>query len=209
MSPNCRVEFEPQQATAPTSEMGIAQVCERPAPIAAIPPCRLVSGTGVLELIRDASAPNWPSLLSPQQTAELSFYCAQVCLYPADIAIALDRPETVTGTELLWVVPLPSRPSIFSPQHCMVPSLSIAQACRSPVSIAIAEVSPNTGDGTVLSVLEPLPNLPLAFEPQHLTEPLLSRAQVKLLPAETAVACGAITAPPVAPAPPVALPPTA
>ena len=52
---------------------------------------------------------------------------AQVWYPPDEIAMALDKPETVTGTDELFVVPSPSWPKSLYPQHWTVPAEIKAQ----------------------------------------------------------------------------------
>jgi hypothetical protein len=94
------------------------------------------------------------------------------------IEVAVDIPETVTGTALLTFVPFPSCPELLFPQHCTSPLDSNAHVWESEAEIAMAGFKPNTVTGVRLSSLLLFPSLEDQFDPQHLTTPLESNAQV-------------------------------
>jgi hypothetical protein len=65
--------------------------------------------------------------LIPQHFISPSSKRAHVCKSPAEMAIASDIPETLTGVRLLVVLEFPSCPKLLSPQHRTLPSPTIAQ----------------------------------------------------------------------------------
>src|SRR5919199_605110 len=82
---------------------------------------------GVSRRARVVPSPSFPLVLSPQQRPVPSVITAQVKKTPAVIAVAPDRPATLTGDNELIRVPFPSCPVKFAPQQRAVPSLSTAQ----------------------------------------------------------------------------------
>ena len=64
--------------------------------------------TGVEEFVV-LPLPSWPSLFWPQHWTVLADVSAQVCIKPAETAVALEIPDTVTGVDALVVVPFAER----------------------------------------------------------------------------------------------------
>jgi hypothetical protein len=81
-----------------------------------------------VELLVVVPLPSSPSKFEPQHFVAPVLRRAQVCSSPAlSSATPLCSPLTLTGIELLVVVPLPSSPSKFEPQHFAAPALVTAQ----------------------------------------------------------------------------------
>ncbi len=98
-------------------------------------------------------------------------------MFPAETAVAVVIPETMTGVEELVSVPVPSWPEPLYPQHVTLPSENRAQVWMFPAETAVAVVRPTkTGVGAFIVV--PLPSWPEPLYPQHATVPSESRAQV-------------------------------
>jgi hypothetical protein len=101
------------------------------------------------------------------------------------MAIAPDRPETVTGVEWLVVELLPSWPYALEPQQRAVPTHDDRQVCAPPAEIAVAPARPETVPGVVRFDVEPVPSRPEPPAPQQRTVPPATSAQVWLVPAST------------------------
>src|SRR5580698_3237030 len=111
--------------------------------------------------------PSSPRELSPQHLTVPPEMSAQLSARPTATAVALDRPDTVTGVVEHFapvhvvVVAAPSSPYVLSPQHWTAPVESTTQECDSPVASAVA-VPPRPfarpGDGSL--VVPPLPSCP-------------------------------------------------
>ena len=67
--------------------------------------------------------PRFPNSLSPHAHTVPSLLSASVWSRAPAIATTFARPDTLTGIDLLVVVPSPSVPNLFQPHIQTVPSL--------------------------------------------------------------------------------------
>ena len=75
-----------------------------------------------MEWLVSVPSPSWPKSFPPQVHTEVSAEMPLVRVAmdeskPAEILVTWDKPDTVTGTGLLAMVPLPSWPRRLSPQR--------------------------------------------------------------------------------------------
>ena len=133
--------------------------------------------------------PSWPDPLYPQHRTPPEVRVAQVCAKPLEMAVAVEIPDTMTGTlESVAEDPLPSAPQALLPQQRTDWSVRAAQVWPPPAETAAAPVRPVTVAGTSVSVVVPLPNCPRLFHPQQRASPLLRATQVWSWPAAMLVA---------------------
>ena len=93
----------------------------------------------------------------PQQLTVPLATSAQVWLWPATTATAVEMPDTTTALNalLLPLTPFPSSPEPLEPQHRSVPSAMSAHACVVPLATAIALVTPWTAIGVGVLIVPP------------------------------------------------------
>jgi hypothetical protein len=179
-SPSRPSPFDPQQRAVESART--AQVWLDPAEMWVTPdnvvPALVVTATGTERLLVVPS-PSSPLPFDPQQRAVESARTAQVWELPAEMWVTPDNVvpapvfTTVTGTDLLVVVPSPSRPRSFVPQQRAVESARTAQVWFPPAEMWVIpdNVVPalvfTTVTGTELGVLVPSPSRPLTFDPQQ------------------------------------------
>jgi hypothetical protein len=90
----------------------------------------------------------------------------QECCPPALSPAKVSPPDTGTGIELLFVVPLPSWPHLLNPQQYAAP-LVVSPQVLWVALIALKLRPPDTGTGVAASVVVPLPRRPYALLPQQ------------------------------------------
>src|SRR6266704_3341704 len=144
--------------------------------------------SGVVWLV-SVPSPSCPELLPPHAKTEVVVPPGRVAREesaPAEMAVTWDKPATLTGTELLTVVPLPSWPSWLAPQARTVPSERSARLKRKPAETLVTPVSPATWTGVSWAgLIVPLPTWPVSLRPQAHTVPSDRRARLWLAPADT------------------------
>ena len=92
-------------------------------------------------------------MLRPQHRIDPSDITAHVWEVPAEIAVAVEMPETITGTGLLAELLLPRRPMLLLfPQQLTDPSASSAHVWEVPAEIEVAVEIPETVTGVGLFV---------------------------------------------------------
>lgn len=119
--PSCPSPFQPKHCSVPPARI----MHDWPPPQAtADAPLAPVMTLGTLEL---PPAPSWPCEFFPQHEIPV-LNTAHVWYHPAEIMVAPDKPDTLTGM-LDRVFPLfPSSPSVLNPQQLTAPPDTSAHA---------------------------------------------------------------------------------
>jgi hypothetical protein len=154
-SPNCPAALSPQHLSTPvvvSAQLWLA------ATIAATPPVRPVTGTGVT-CGAVLALPNYPTSFAPQHLTPPPVVSAQECPTPAaTAATALDRPDTAPGVRPSVVVPFPNCPFELAPQQSAAPPVVTAQTWLAPaLTDATPLVRPVTATGVTRVTVDPSP----------------------------------------------------
>src|SRR5438477_460533 len=160
--PSSPYTSEPQHFAEPL--LVTAQVWESPALVAAAPPPKPLTSTGVELLVKVVvPSPSWPTTSLPQHLTAPALVTAQVWSKPALTATTpVPSPLTFTGVDVLEpAFPLPSWPAALSPQHFTAPALVRAQVKFRPALTAATPLPrPLTPTGVPMSEVFPLPSWP-------------------------------------------------
>jgi hypothetical protein len=150
----------------------VAQTCTVPL-LTPVKLSALLIATG-FNLLAVVPFPNWPLLLSPQQSIEPLSVVPQVDLAPALSVLSVELLGGI-GNVLLTVVPLPSWPKVLSPQQygknmnvdMSVATYSKPQELLLPALISNIGRAATTWIGIELASVEPLPSWPKVLSPQQ------------------------------------------
>src|SRR5262249_25089855 len=134
----------------------IAQVCVKPATIAATPLVRPVTSVGTLRSTVEPS-PTWPLELPPQHFTPPPLVRAHTCRSPAVIAVTpLERPVTSRGVVRLPVetAVLPRKLLALYPQHFTPPPVVSAQVWYPPEA---TDATFSSGTSALAGMAAPMP----------------------------------------------------